>query len=48
MLVFEKKKNRTEQKFISKFQKAIKPMWIQLFTYIMATIDSVDIHPIRN
>ena len=23
-----------EQKFISKFQKAIKPMWIQLFPYI--------------
>ena len=23
-------------------------MWIQLFTYIIATIDSVDIHPIRN
>ena len=40
--------NRTEQKFISKFQKAIKPKWIQLFTYIMATIDSVDIHSIRN
>ena len=32
-----------EQRFISKFQKAIKPMWIQLFTYIMANIDSVDI-----